>query len=404
MERYKCITIHRENLSGDSDRASHWVVSCRGRFFKVSSQVVTLLRCLQEADKRADAVSAFKEINGGYTESQISTAIDKVIDPLLAPIPRKDNNPGFIFRRSIVPPRIVGAMAERLKPLFNRYVIILTLIATVALEILYFSQPEDLLNFSGRVGIEGIAVIMAFVLLSSFIHELGHATACTNFGISPGEIGFGIYLNFPLLYTDVTRIWQLPTSRRHIVNIAGVYFQCFFLIAVLCYYFITRDEVARFLILATNLGFIVTLNPFLKFDGYWIATDALDVPNLRNETYNWLKQCFGRSKLESQRHSLISGLSPMRKYFFIGYSVLSIAFLLFYFFYVIPYVLYSSGSNYISDVRLLFSYMANYVTPPFAIVKNVLSYSIFVMTLIYIGWIMIKAIRFRVNRRDNALN
>lgn len=51
--------------------------------------------------------------------------------------------------------------------------------------------------------------LLAFVLLSSFFHELGHASACKYFEVKHGGIGFGLYLNFPVLYTDVTEVWKL---------------------------------------------------------------------------------------------------------------------------------------------------------------------------------------------------
>ena len=75
--------------------------------------------------------------------------------------------------------------------------------------------------------------LFTFILGSSFFHELGHASACKYFGIQHGGIGFGLYLNFPVLYTDVTEVWKLKRGQRCVVNLAGVYFQSYWLILLL---------------------------------------------------------------------------------------------------------------------------------------------------------------------------
>ena len=118
------------------------------------------------------------------------------------------------------------------------------------------------------------------MLASSFFHELGHASACKYFGVRHGGVGFGLYLTFPVLYTDVTEIWKLNRRQRCVVNLAGVYFQSYGLILLLVAFFVTGDDILRYLILIMNLGFLMTLNPFFKFDGYWIASDLLGVPNV----------------------------------------------------------------------------------------------------------------------------
>ena len=87
------------------------------------------------------------------------------------------------------------------------------------------------------------------MLASSFFHELGHASACKYFGVRHGGVGFGLYLTFPVLYTDVTEIWKLNRRQRCVVNWAGVYFQSYGLILLLVAFFVTGDDILRYLIL-----------------------------------------------------------------------------------------------------------------------------------------------------------
>lgn len=91
--------------------------------------------------------------------------------------------------------------------------------------------------------------LLVFMLASSFFHELGHASACKYFGVRHGGIGFGLYLNFPVLYTDVTEVWKLNRAQRCVVNLAGVYFQSYWLIALLTAFLLTGNDILRYLIL-----------------------------------------------------------------------------------------------------------------------------------------------------------
>ena len=61
-----------------------------------------------------------------------------------------------------------------------------------------------------------------FFIFSSLIHELGHASACHYFQIPHGNIGFGLYLNIPVFYTDVSQAWKLTRRERFLINI-GVF-------------------------------------------------------------------------------------------------------------------------------------------------------------------------------------
>lgn len=61
-------------------------------------------------------------------------------------------------------------------------------------------------------------------------------------------------------------------------------------------FFVTGNDILRYLILIMNLGFAMTLNPFFKFDGYWIASDLLGVPNLRQRSLELFSYMWNRLK------------------------------------------------------------------------------------------------------------
>lgn len=132
----------------------------------------------------------------------------------------------------------------------------------ILVDIFFMITTENLLQFSSHVNVYSILGLLVFMLGSSLFHELGHASACKYYGIKHGGIGFGLYLNIPVLYTDVTEVWQLKRSQRCVVNLAGVYFQSYCLLGLLVAFFLTYNDILRYLILTMNFGFLMTLNPF----------------------------------------------------------------------------------------------------------------------------------------------
>ena len=73
-------------------------------------------------------------------------------------------------------------------------------------------------------------------------------------------------------------------EQRLVVNTAGVYFQLLFLSPIIIIYLFTGNDILKYFIYTVNVNFLITLNPFFKFDGYWIVSDLLGVPNLRART------------------------------------------------------------------------------------------------------------------------
>lgn len=378
--------------SDGNSSAEDEIITIDNKYFKVSQRTVLLLHCLCTSGTTDEAIQKFLTASPtSYTYEQVLYIIDNAINPLFD---RKEPHPepyGFLLKRVLIPGDSVKAISARLSFLFNRYTIFFISILSAVLSIVYLLQP-GMLTYDIRLNIEGIMAIASATILSSFIHEFGHASACINYGIDPGHIGFGVYLNFPLFYTDVTKIWLLPSRQRHAVNFAGVYFQCILLTVLFPVYFISGNEVLKFIILTVLLSFTVTLNPFFKFDGYWIIADILDIPNLREHTYIWLKSLFGKGSDSHKQESLINRLSKTKLVIFIAYSICSTAFMLFYFIYLIPHIVIFNAGMFVNDLSLMMSYVTHFVTPPFSIVKNVLSYIIFVSTVCFFCYGMIKAV------------
>lgn len=273
---------------------------------------------------------------------------------------------------------------------------IFVLVVTLILNIYFFLSTDDLLLFNNQVTVYVIVGLFVFMLTSSFFHELGHASACKYFGLHHGGIGFGLYINFPVLYTDVTEVWKLSRMQRCVVNIAGVYFQSYWLLALLIAFWLTNNEMLRYLILIMNLGFLMTLNPFFKFDGYWIASDILGVPNLRARSLELLSYWYKRIRnYPIKKEPYLLQIRSLEKYGLLLYSIVVNLFMGFYFFYIIPRFFYRFVHTFPDKANELILYLSNNMTPPFALLRNIGSQLLF---LILIGYFLYRLITPLVKR------
>jgi putative peptide zinc metalloprotease protein len=127
---------------------------------------------------------------------------------------------------------------------------------------------------------------LAAIVCVKVLHELGHAMACRHFGARPQEMGVLLLAGAPSLYCDVTDAWRLPSKwQRMAVSSAGMFVE---LIIAACAVLVWRfaepgivSTVALSLIVVCSVGtLLVNANPLLRYDGYYLLSDWLEVPNL----------------------------------------------------------------------------------------------------------------------------
>jgi putative peptide zinc metalloprotease protein len=266
------------------------------------------------------------------------------------------------------------------------------------------TNTENLLRYGNKVDAAMLIILLAFVFCSSMLHELGHASAIKHFGLRHGGIGFGLYLNFPVLYTDVTAAWRLPRGQRCVVNIGGVYFQTILLIVLVTAYIFTGADILRYMSMLIILGFILTLNPFFRFDGYWLATDILGVANLRKQTQAlftyYLHIIIGR---KPERPHILTQTKSIVKIGIIVYSVTVNIFMCYYFFYIIPLFIYGFAQQFPAEIMQLVRCLSNDITPPMALLHNLFSQLMFMAIIGFLIYRIVKPLYTKLlNRRTSA--
>ena len=393
MNKYNDIEIHPPLSSSTEEK--RYLLSCGGQYYEASRPIVDLVEELQRHATEDAAIAAYVARRGGkYTPEQVRQIIDKFVAPLFTP---KAPKRSFLYEKELFSAAAIDWFSDRFRFLFHPACMLVVLGMALGMDLWFFLTTHDLLLFNNKVDIYMVVGLLAFMLGSSFFHELGHASACKHFGVRHGGVGFGLYLNFPVLYTDVTEVWRLGRAQRCVVNLAGVYFQSYWLIILLLVFFLTGNDIVRYLILIMNLGFVMTLNPFFKFDGYWIASDLLGVPNLRQRSLELVGYAW--KKLRKQpigRKPYLLQIRPLERYGLLVYSIVVNFFMGFYFCYVIPLFLYRFVGTFPDEMNQLILYLSNRIIPPFALLRNLGMQLVF---LALIGYLVYKMVEPVVKRR-----
>lgn len=191
------------------------------------------------------------------------------------------NPSGFWFHVELLSEKTVGLIARPLSVAF-RMPVTLLLLGVIGVAVWLVAANKLLVNVTPYITQypatfwKGYGLFMA----SLIFHEFGHASACARYGATTSGIGFTTYLIYPALYSDVSAAWRLKCWQRVVVDVGGVFFQLVvgaFYIFLYALYGWNSFRVAAVMILANCL---FSMNPILKFDGYWIVADALGVTNL----------------------------------------------------------------------------------------------------------------------------
>lgn len=124
-------------------------------------------------------------------------------------------------------------------------------------------------------------------------HELGHAYACKHFGGRVPEIGAYFILLTPCAYVDASAAWTFPRFwQRQVVNLAGMYFESIAAALAVFVWALTDPGLVHSLayqtiFLASVVTIAFNLNPLMKFDGYYVLSDLLQIPNLASRASAW---------------------------------------------------------------------------------------------------------------------
>ena len=144
----------------------------------------------------------------------------------------------------------------------------------------------------------GLALYVLCLAVVKVFHELGHAYTATRYGCRVPTMGIVMMVMVPMLYSDTSDAWKLTARRqRAAIGAAGMIVECALAALAIFVWNFLDDGVARslvFIVATTSLmvGAAINLSPFMRFDGYYVLSDWLGIPNLQDRAF-----AFGRWQL-----------------------------------------------------------------------------------------------------------
>lgn len=134
---------------------------------------------------------------------------------------------------------------------------------------------------------DNLVLLYLGMVVIKTLHEFGHAFFCRRFGGEVHVMGVLLMIFTPMPYVDATSSWSFRSRwQRVLVGAAGMIVEVF--IAALMVFVWANTGPGTLHNLAYNMIFIASvstlvfnLNPLLRFDGYYILSDLVEIPNLQ---------------------------------------------------------------------------------------------------------------------------
>ncbi|QSD37370.1 HlyD family efflux transporter periplasmic adaptor subunit [Pectobacterium brasiliense] len=190
------------------------------------------------------------------------------------------------------PDRFLGATLPWVEPFFSRTFLKLTLLVAVLGLFLAGRQWETFKHtFLHFFTLEGAALAGLTLCFTKILHEFGHAYTCKRFGARVATMGVAFLVMMPVLYTDTSGSWKLTRRRQRMaIGAAGMMTELVLAAwATLAWSFLPDGMLrsAAFMLATTTwiMTLAINLSPLMRFDGYFLLSDGLQMPNLQNRGF-----------------------------------------------------------------------------------------------------------------------
>ena len=277
------------------EKKEHLILS----FFNSSSTAEELLDKVKKVDSSIDSkdintVISFLHSNNLLLSTHIITE-NKLISAKM----QKDANSfnrllhSYLFFRIPVwkPDKFLSDSLYIVQAICNKWILFaLSLFAFVGYIslIVHWNEFEttiiDSLNYAGAVKY-GITVVIL-----KFIHEFAHAYAAKNAGVRVRRFGIGFIVFFPRFFTDITDSWRLGGKKsKLLIDAAGILLELMIGgLAVLFWVYLgpgIAKTIAYYVFAVSIINTVlVNGNPFIRYDGYYLLMDFLNIDNLQQRS------------------------------------------------------------------------------------------------------------------------
>ncbi|MBX9792139.1 MAG: biotin/lipoyl-binding protein [Pirellulales bacterium] len=205
--------------------------------------------------------------------------------------------------KGIDPDRLLDWMLPAVRWLFAPVtmvaVLLLGLSALLLVAVQFDTFRSRLPEFHQFFSVENAFWLAIALGTTKVLHEFGHGLSCKHFGGECHEMGVMVLVLTPCLYCNVSDSWMLPNKwHRAFIGAAGMYVEI--ILASLATYLWWFSEPGLVNNLALSTMFVCSVstivfngNPLLRYDGYYILSDILEIPNLRQKSSEILGRKLG---------------------------------------------------------------------------------------------------------------
>lgn len=282
-------------------------------------EMILLLSQLHAADLlQTELPPDFTELAERSAKTARTNVMSRLKNPLALRLPLWD------------PDAFLEATAWLVRPLFSMYGLIAwVVLVTAGLSAIALNWGALQAAFGSQLLSAGnLALIALAYPLVKALHEAGHAYATKVFGGHVHELGVMFLILVPAPYVDATAATAFNSKwQRIVVSGAGIMVE-FGLAAVAAIFWVSAEPgLARELAFSVMLiGGVSTLlfngNPLLRFDGYYVLMDWLEIPNLATRANKYIgylvqRYAFGLTQTENPSHE------PSERLWLFFYAILA---------------------------------------------------------------------------------
>jgi putative peptide zinc metalloprotease protein len=234
--------------------------------------------------------------------------------------------------RGIDPDRLLTWLDQRVGWLFSAPAAICALCLILSAVLLVAAEFDTFLSrlptFRAFFAAQNWLLLAVTLCLTKVLHEFGHGLSCKRFGGECHEMGVMLLVLTPCLYCDVSDAWMIPSKwRRAAIGAAGMYVELILASGATFLWWFSEPGLLNHLCL--NVMFVCSIstllfnaNPLMRFDGYYILSDLIEIPNLRQKSAIVIQRKLGAWVL-GLRERPDPFLPARRQWLFAAYSVAS---------------------------------------------------------------------------------
>ncbi len=290
----------------------------RSQFFRVGIAEYLLISMFDGKTSVGDALVRLSKIKGDYalTEGEAVSICKWLVDSELACTPESSGarrlsqtavdrairkrlgawNPLCLKVPLAYPDRFFAAITPTLRHLFGSAAAIAGMIIGLIAIYRISAEWDQFVQASSGVFSPGRWIWMAVCwVVLKIIHESAHAIVCRKYGGSVHEAGAIFVLFAPLAYVDLTSSWRFRSKWQRIhTAAAGVYIELLAAAVAAIFWSATQpglinDLCFNVVVMASLTSIVFNANPLMRFDGYYILSDLLEIPNLYADGQQYLK-------------------------------------------------------------------------------------------------------------------